>query len=93
MKWTVVWQRAASNRLAELWLAAANRPAVSDAANLDIELAHDPDRKGREFFDYRVIDEPPLSAVYHLSASDRLVKVVDVWPEVILTDDGGLGSS
>ena len=43
MKYEVIWQAIAENELAAIWLAAADRDAVTAAAEwLDRRLSHDP---------------------------------------------------
>ena len=47
MKWTVVYRPDAANELAAIWLNAADRQAVTDAANsIDEQLARGPSNAG-----------------------------------------------
>lgn len=79
-RFTVVWHSDVKNELAELWMAASDRRALSAAADrLDRELAVDPQRKGRPVGDQlRVLTEPPLEILFDVSEPDRLVKIVAV---------------
>ncbi len=81
MKWTVVWNPAAEADLAELWIAAPDQIAVTQAANLmEHRLHRDPYTfsESREE-NSRVMFEPPLAISYDVSDDDRLVTVWAVW--------------
>lgn len=74
MKWTVVWQAAVADRLAEAWMAATDRQSVADCANrIDQALSNDADQKGTDFAEFRVYSDHPLSAVFEISAADCVV--------------------
>lgn len=81
MNWMVVWIRSAKLRLAELWIAAADRAEVTRAADaIDAMLRKDPlnvgeSRQGER----RVLIEPPLAVYYDVSIPDRRVFVRAVW--------------
>lgn len=81
MKFTVVWQPYAENRLAELWLSAWNRDSVTLATNrIEQLLAMCPDRVGEQRRNEdRVYFEGPLGVRFRLSLDDRIVQVLDVW--------------
>lgn len=81
MKWTVVWDSAAEAELAELWFDAAQRQKIANAANeIDRQLGADPQDagesrdKGR-----RILLVTPLGVTFRVFASDRHVRVLDVW--------------
>jgi hypothetical protein len=79
MRWTVVWHPDAINRLAEIWLEATDRNAVTRSAHvIDHAIRDDPERKGVDFYGDRLYDEAPLSVVYRMSEPDCLVTVLDV---------------
>lgn len=76
MRFTVVWTRAALDQLADAWLRAADRGAVTRAsAEIDRTLRTDPDRQGVEFYGDRLLAVPPLQAVFTVHPDDRLVRV------------------
>jgi hypothetical protein len=81
MKFTVVWKAPAKVRLAEIWLAADDRAAVTRAANrLDELLKADPFAQGesREA-EFRVAFEKPLAIKFAVSQSDLMVAIAEVW--------------
>lgn len=79
MTWTVVWHPDATNKLAEIWLQAADRAAVVRATHdIDRTLGDRPELSGVEFYGDRLLDVAPLSVVYCFSEPDRLVKILDV---------------
>jgi hypothetical protein len=77
MKWTVVYRPAAEGELAKLWLGAADRNAVSMAADaIDRKLRSDPLNAGEMLTDeLGVVIQGPLKAAFHISELDRLVSV------------------
>jgi plasmid stabilization system protein ParE len=81
MKYTVVWQPLAKSQLAAIWNAAADRRAVTAAANeLDRLLATDPMEVGESRSgDMRVEFVPPLGANFRVYEADRNVRVGRVW--------------
>lgn len=81
MKYSVFWSAVAEARLAELWNAADDRQAVTDAANaIDRLLAHDPERLGESRPDEtRIFFMPPLGVLFHVEEPDRAVHVLKVW--------------
>jgi len=77
---TVTWRRTADARLAQLWLDAPDKNAVTAAANeIDERLRIDPHRCGLKFSDqlYEWV-HPPLVVLYRISEPDCLVEVMDV---------------
>jgi hypothetical protein len=77
---TVVWSPFALDRLAELWLRAADRNAVTAAGHrIDQLLRVDPHTRGVPFFGDRVIHVPPLRAAFSVNRMDTIVDVFDVW--------------
>ena len=80
MRYMVVWENAALNALAAVWMAASDRQGVRDASNqVDRELAIDPDLKGTYFYGDRLLYVPPLHVGYRVEPADMRVRVLDVW--------------
>jgi plasmid stabilization system protein ParE len=81
MSYTVVWERAAEQKLADIWVAAADRAAVTQAANtIDARLRKDPNTAGESRQGVtRILVEPPLAVYFDVSDPDRLVTVWAVW--------------
>jgi hypothetical protein len=79
-RYTVVWLREAIDELGEIWLAAADRNAVTEASEeIDRILQDDAEKKGRILSEgLRVYDAPPLRAVFSVSDSDRQVEVARI---------------
>ena len=77
MKWTVSYQPYAADELAAVWLDAADRQAVTDAANLiERELGNDPLNAGESRGgNSRVLCEAPLAVFFDVSEQDRAVTV------------------
>ncbi len=79
MKYTVVWDDDAEDRLADIYNRASDKAAVTAASNtIDRLLKNDPDRKGRPLNGTRFLTVPPLTVVYTVSPDDRLVRVQSV---------------
>lgn len=83
MRYTVLWTPAAEQDLAEVWLHAADRVAVTAAADmLDQLLAQNPDQQGEDCFDtVRTLVVPPLGVDFEVVAMDRIVYVLTAWDE------------
>jgi hypothetical protein len=65
--------------LADIWIQAADRQAVTDAADrIDRALARDADRKGQVFHGRRVLVDAPLAVTFAVSVDDCLVTVSQV---------------
>jgi hypothetical protein len=81
MKWTVVWDPAAQDVLAELWNQGPDRAAISEASDrIDWRLQRDPQSCGEaRDDDLRILIELPLAVYFKVAALDRLVSVIDVW--------------
>ncbi len=81
MSYTVIWTPVAEQKLAAIWIAAADRAAVAAAANeTDLFLAKKPrlcgeSRSGAR----RVMFAGPLGVEYTIIEDDRLVRVLTVW--------------
>jgi hypothetical protein len=80
IRYTVVWHVDAQNQLAEIWIRAADRQAVTQAADaVDAYLAIDASVKGVAVEgDLYELAVPPLRVLFGVSGPDRLVKIVDV---------------
>lgn len=81
-RYTVLWSRPAENQLALIWTDAADRQAVTNAANaIDTELASNPLNKGLPLSEgMRTLNIPPLHVLFFVEEADRLVRVVLVRP-------------
>jgi hypothetical protein len=80
MSYTVVWKAPAKARLAEIWMAAADRAAVTRAADaIDARLRTSPMDAGesREA-EFRIAFIDPLVVEYSVSEPDRLVSIAHV---------------
>ena len=77
----VDWRPAAEQELAAIWLASANRAAVTDASHaIDQSLAIDADTVGRVVFDtVREYTYAPLGVEFEVIAADCRVFVLTVW--------------
>lgn len=80
MKYTVVYVPSAEDQLAEIWMAATDREAVTVASDrIDRTLADDPVDAGESRPDgYRVLIELPLVVYFHILEADRMVRVLRV---------------
>lgn len=81
MRFTVSWTPTAQQDLAAVWLAAADRNAVTSAANVvDTLLATNPESRGDLRFDtVRTLAVPPLGVDFEVVEADRIVYVLTVW--------------
>ncbi len=80
MKYTVVWSKAAEEKLANLWLDDEQREQITRATNeIDQRLQQDPQNEGesREN-DRRVLIVPPLAVYFRVSVADRVVQVLTI---------------
>jgi len=80
MKYTVVWKPSVRDRLAEMWIDAPDRRAVSDAAHrIDQLLQEGPADRGESRDEgTRILVELPLAVVYEIAEDDRLVQVLAI---------------
>jgi hypothetical protein len=81
MSYTVVWLPPAEQDLADLWIQAGDRNAVTAAADeIDHRLKYDPLGEGEaRAGQTRILFVPPLAVLYDVSEPDRLVTVWAVW--------------
>jgi plasmid stabilization system protein ParE len=79
-RYTVVWLRDAEDDLAELWVGAADRNAVTAAARvIDGELSRDAATKGVEVAEgLRAYFAPPIRVLFTVDDGDRIVEVARV---------------
>ena len=78
-RFRVTWHSDARSELAQIWLAAADRAAVSDAANrIDVVLSDAPEDAGDDFYGDRILVERPLAVTFTVSVDDRWVQVLQV---------------
>jgi hypothetical protein len=76
----VTWHPSAERELAEIWLNAENRIAVTRAANeIDRLLASDPLGQGEEFYGDRLLVVLTLAVTYTVNQLDRSVQILQVW--------------
>ncbi len=76
----VIWSRYAQDQLAELWLNATDRNAVTAAQHqIDQLLLVDPDQQGIPFFGNRLLLVAPLHVAFSINWLDMIVEVYDVW--------------
>ena len=76
-RFTVSWRPEVQADLAEIWLVAADRREIAQAADrIDELLAKDPAHQGTELHEgLRAIAVDPLVAYFTVSEEDRLVTV------------------
>jgi hypothetical protein len=79
-RYTVVWIESALGELADEWMKAPDRNAVTAAVNsIDKELAVDAASKGVEMTDgMRAYFSPPIRVLYRIREDDRIVEVLRV---------------
>jgi hypothetical protein len=79
-RYTVVWVESALDELAEIWMDASDRNAVTVAAQtIDAELGHDASAKGSEISEgLRSLTAPPLKAIFCVREPDRIAEVLRV---------------
>ncbi len=80
IRYTVVWLQSAQDELAQLWLDAPDRNAVTAAAHaIDQELGKDAPLKGSELSEgLRALPVPPLKAIFTVRDDDRIAEVLRV---------------
>jgi hypothetical protein len=81
MNYTVVWRPTAEQALAQIWIDAVDRQAVTDAADLiDAILRTSPHDVGESRAgNTRILTVMPLSIYYDIHEEDRLVAVWATW--------------
>ena len=80
MRFTVIWSQAAQSQLAELWVNATDRNAVTRASHqIDQLLAIDPDQQGIDFYGDWLLVVTPLQVVYRIIPADMQVVIDRVW--------------
>ena len=81
MKYTVVWNRRATNDLAQLWIDGTDRPRIAAASNyIDEQLSRDPFLEQCEVVNrIGALIVAPLGVDYWISEDDRIVTVFAVW--------------
>ncbi len=81
MTWRVNWLPDAENELADTWLNAPDRDAVTRAAYaLDKVLETNPEEAGESRpSSRRILFALPLGIIYRVRADDALVEVIHVW--------------
>ena len=81
MNYTVTWRPWAESELAEAWVNAPDRSAVTRAAaNIDQALAYKPLAVGESRFGCtRVLFDGPLAVYYDVIEDDRKVVIWKVW--------------
>jgi plasmid stabilization system protein ParE len=80
MRFTVTWHPSAEQELAEIWIAATDRQAITQAAHvIDQLLASDPLAQGEEFYGDRILVALPLAVTFAVNEQDRTVQILQVW--------------
>jgi hypothetical protein len=81
VSYTVLWLPGAENELAAVWMASADREAVTTAsAELDRRLTDDPENEGESRVgNRRITFEKPLAIYYDVDTAGELVRVGRVW--------------
>ncbi len=79
MKWTVVWTKNADDELADIWMAADDRAAVTSAAyGIENALRRNPEAVGEDYYGDRIYQFGCLAVGFEVHPDDRLVKVIQV---------------
>ena len=79
MRYTVVWTRMATNHLANLWMAAPDRQAVTDAADrLEVALRKDPISNATSLGRFYVRTDDPIAVLFEFLPDDCMVRVLSV---------------
>jgi hypothetical protein len=81
MKYTVLWVPGAEQRLADLWMNASDRSAITKASHsIDQQLKTDPLNHGESRpGGRRILFESPLGVLYRVEEQDMIVRVYHVW--------------
>ena len=88
MKFTVVWLPAPEAALENLWLQAADRKAIEDAANwIDRQLLNNPLNKVTPVDELYFLRRDPLVVLCEISVDDRMVTVIEVHRNDMVADE------
>lgn len=80
MRFTVTWRPSAERDAYELWLAARDRQAITEAIDrIDLLLSTSPERVGEDFYGDRLLVVPPIHVIYVVHHADRRVDVEQIW--------------
>jgi plasmid stabilization system protein ParE len=81
MKFTVDWRPRAEQKLADIWNNAADRAAITGAADyIDFVLERDPLTAGESRpGNIRILIERPLAVYYRVDRKNNEVLVLSVW--------------
>ena len=81
MRYTVVWTQYALDALADAWIQASDRAAVTSASDpVDPELEVNPDSKGVDFYgDRLLVVDSFLHVIFRVEPPKLRVTVLDVW--------------
>jgi plasmid stabilization system protein ParE len=81
MNFTVLWDPEAEQELAAIWVAAADRAAVTAATDeIDRLLRTNPEQRGESRDDgRRILLVAPLGVLFRVLPDDRVVRVLQVW--------------
>lgn len=82
MRYTVAWTEKATSQLAEIWLKAIDRDAVTAASHqIDRALAEEPlDERHEIVSRFGTVVRVPVGVDFGVDEQNRLVIVVAVWP-------------
>lgn len=80
IRYTVVWPKSVRDELADIWIEASNRNAVTAAANeIDVQLLRNALTKGLELHEgLRALFVPPLRVVFTVNEDDLIVEVLRI---------------
>ena len=80
IRFTVAWHTEARDELAEIWVDARDRNAVSAAVQeIDRQLTSDANTKGTELSEgLRALSAPPIRILFAVRVDDRIVEVLRV---------------
>ena len=81
MKYTVLWLKPAEAKLADIWLAADDREAITRAAReIDRFLNIHPHTVGEtRSEEKRILIVAPLCVIFRVYEDDRIVRIASVW--------------
>ena len=81
MNYMVLWTSSAEGLLAQIWMDATDRDAVTAASNsIDAKLREDPVHAGESRRrKARILIVPPLAVYFRVNPGDRQVLVSRVW--------------